>query len=91
MEIIQRLKALIIFLYITGKWLGLTAWWVTFASLVWSDGFTIFLVSLREGELPVGIIMVIFLAVPLVILSVVEWVLFGKLTWSYKSFQKTDQ
>ena len=91
MEILLRLKALVIFLYITGKWLGLTAWWVTIASMIWADGFTILLVPAREGAIPIGAAFAIFLIVPLVILSVIEWVLFGKLTWSYKSFEKSDK
>lgn len=91
MEILLRLKALIIFLYITGKWLGLSAWWVTIASMVWAEGFTILLVPARGGGLPIGAVFAILLIVPLVILSIIEWVIFGKFTWSYKSFKKTDQ
>lgn len=88
MEILLRLKALIIILYITGKWLGLTAWWVTIASMVWAEGFTILLVSPPNGGSLIGVIFAIFLLVPLIVLSVIEWLIFGKLTWSYKSFQK---
>lgn len=88
MEIIRRLKVLIIFLYITGKWLGLTAWWVILASMIWAEGFVILLAP--QGETTFGIVMAILLIIPLVILSVIEWVVFGKLTWSYKSFEKTD-
>jgi hypothetical protein len=88
MEILLRLKALIVFLYITAKWLGLTAWWVTIASMVWAEGYAILLVPAREGALPIGAVFAIFLIVPLLILSIIEWVIFGKLTWSYRSFQQ---
>lgn len=88
MEILLRLKALIVFLYITAKWLGLTVWWVTIASMVWAEGYTILLVPALGGPLPIGAVFAISLIVPLVILSIIEWVIFGKLTWSYRSFQK---
>ena len=91
MEILLRLKALIIFLYITGKWVGVTAWWLTTASMVWAEGFTVLLVVFPGDSLPAGVLLAIILLVPLVILSVVEWVIFGKLTWSYKSFVKSDK
>ena len=89
MEIIRRLKALIIFLYITSKWLGLTAWWVTLASMIWAEGLIILMAP--QGEMTFGVAMAIFLIVPLVILSTVEWVAFGKLTWGYKSFEKAEK
>lgn len=88
MEIIRRFGTLIIFLYITGKWLGLTAWWIISASLVWAEGFFFLLVPSHDGGVPYGVLMAIYLIVPLVILSVLEWLIFGKPIWSYKSFRK---
>lgn len=89
MGILLRLKALIIFIYITGKWIGVTAWWVTAASMIWANGFTVLLVVFPGDSLPAGVLLAIILLVPLAILSVIEWVIFGKLTWSYKSFEKS--
>ena len=91
MEILLRLKALIIFLYITGKWLGLTVWFVLITSMIWAEGASVLLVSDRAGNPAIGIIFATFLFVPLILLSTIEWLLFGKFTWSYKSFKKKKQ
>ncbi len=91
MEIILRLKAFVIFLYITGKWLGVTVWFVLIASMIWAEGATILLVSDRVGNPAIGIIFATFLFVPLIILSTLEWLVFGKFTWSYKSFKKNEK
>ena len=89
MDIFQRLKKLVVFLYITAKWLGFIIWWVLISSMVWAEGWSILLVYDRAGHLTIGVIFAIFLFVPLIILSAVEWVLFGKFTWSYKSFENS--
>ncbi|AGP96121.1 MAG TPA: hypothetical protein DDZ29_14570 [Alteromonas mediterranea] len=90
MDIFQRLKKLVVFLYITAKWIGLIVWWIALASMVWAEGWSILLVSDRAGNPVIGVIFAILLFVPLIILSTVEWVLFGKFTWGYKSFDKKE-
>lgn len=90
MDIFNRLKKLVIFLYIIAKWLGVIFWWVLVSSMVWAEGWAILLVSDRPGKPAIGFIFAIYLFVPLIILSAIEWVLFGKFTWSYKSFKKKE-
>jgi hypothetical protein len=90
MDIFHRLKKLVVFLYITAKWLGVIFWWVLVSSMVWAEGWAILLVSDRPGNPAIGFIFAIYLFVPLIILSAIEWVLFGKFTWSYKSFEKKE-
>ena len=58
--------------------------------MVWAEGWSILLVSDRAGNPVIGVIFAILLFVPLIILSTVEWVLFGKFTWGYKSFDKKE-
>tara|TARA_R110000824_G_scaffold31699_3_gene102810 strand:- start:1332 stop:1607 length:276 start_codon:yes stop_codon:yes gene_type:complete len=90
MGIFQRLKKLVVFLYITAKWLGFVIWWILISSMVWAEGWAILLVSDRAGNPAIGVIFAVYLFVPLIILSTIEWVLFGKFTWSYKSFEKKE-
>ena len=79
MEVLRRFLKLIAFLYLLGKWLGLTAWLVVFASTIWAEGFLVLLI-------PLGFYLILSLVIPLIILSVFEWIVFGKFTWSYRAF-----
>ena len=90
MDIFYRLKKLVVFLYITAKWLGVICWWVLVSSMVWAEGWAVLLVSDRPGNPAIVFILAIYLFVPLSILSAIEWILFGKFTWSYKSFEKKE-
>ncbi|AGQ00454.1 hypothetical protein [Alteromonas mediterranea] len=58
MDIFQRLKKLVVFLYITAKWIGLIVWWIALASMVWAEGWSILLVSDRAGNPVIGVIFV---------------------------------
>lgn len=84
MDIIKRLFKLIIFLYITGKWLVVLGGLLVFTGLIIGDGLKVFLID------PGAQVIALVLIVSLTILSVVEWILFGKLTWRYDSFSKKD-
>lgn len=90
MNIFHRLKKLVVFLYITAKWLGVIFWWVLVSIMVWAEGWVTLLVPSHSGAPALGVVFAVYLFVPLIILSTIEWVLFGKLTWSYKSFEKKE-
>ena len=84
MSILRRLLKLISFIYITGKWLGLFIILGPFAKLMTTDS------SLLSSDEYNGflLIAIVSFVVPLIVVSIFEWIVFGKFTWSYASFSQ---
>ncbi len=84
MAIWHRLLALIIFLYITGKWIGTIAGILAIIGFFSDSGAIALLTGFGWGVIAVVV-------GPLIVISILEWVIFGKLTWSYNSFSKKEE
>ncbi len=80
MDIFHRFTAFIIFVYVTAKFLTVVAIILHIIAVT----------ALHEGTAD-DLMLLAFLIVPLIVLSIIEWILFGKFIWSYYSFKPKDE